>query len=124
MKIKGLGALIFYSPDPEKFAAFYQEKFGIPFALQRHGNIPEHYECDFEGLHYAVLKRKPGPPVHSVVPSFHVADIEEFLQQTGMQRLHPIMDLGEGSFVCSVNDLDGNMIRLWMNKRFGFPLNS
>ncbi|MCB0838013.1 MAG: hypothetical protein KDD99_15180 [Bacteroidetes bacterium] len=88
---------------------------GIPLELNSHGNLPEHWECDFEGIHYAILKGKKNENVkNAYVPSFSVDDIEQFVSQHNLSMQHPLMDLGGGNFVGSIKDVDDNTIRLWM----------
>ena len=107
--------LIMSSPRPEKLALFYRDVLGIPLALNTHGDLPEHWECDFEGIHYAVLKGKVNHGgTNSYVPSFVVDDIEQFVAENKLDMLHPLIDLGEGNFVGSIMDVDGNTVRLWM----------
>lgn len=115
IKVTRMTGLIMSSPYPEKLAVFYRDTMGIPLELNTHGNLPEHWECDFEGMHYAVLKGKKTENVtNAYVPSFVVDDIESFALQNHLGMLHPLMDLGEGNFVGSIKDVDGNVIRLWM----------
>ena len=116
MTAQGLVAIIFYSPDPGRLAEFYKNIIGIPFALNAHGNIREHFECSYHNIHFAILKRGAGEVTSSIVPSFRVDDIKEFVAFHKLETLHPVIELGGGSFVCSIKDADGNVIRLWMNK--------
>lgn len=117
LQVKGLSGLIMASPNPEKLAAFYKEVIGLPLELNKHGNLPEHWECDFNNIHFAILRQRGnGNPSNSIVPSFAVEDISAFVTAHDLAMLHPMMDLGGGSYVASIEDLDGNTIRLWMNK--------
>nr|WKN38052.1 glyoxalase/bleomycin resistance/dioxygenase family protein [Tunicatimonas sp. TK19036] len=119
-KVKGLTGLIMSSADPEKLATFYKDVLGLPLQLNKHGNLPAHWECDFGRIHYAILKqRNAGHPSGNVVPSFEVDNITEFVKQHDLAMLHPLIDLGNGSFVGSINDPDGNVVRLWMNRSLG-----
>ena len=114
-KMKRMTGLIISSPDPSRLATFYKNVLGLPLTLNKHGNLPQHWECDFEGIHYAILKDgKNDVAASNFVPSFEVDNINEFVQQNDLSMLHPLMDLGNGSFVGSIGDLDGNIIRLWM----------
>jgi len=116
--VKGLTGLILSSANPERLANFYHHVLGIPLALNKHGNLPEHWECDYQGVHYAVLKRSTaGSATDAIVPSFVVDDIESFVTAHGIELIHPIMDLGEGAYVASFKDPDGNTLRFWMHKR-------
>ena len=115
--VLGLSGVIMSSANPENLANFYNEILGIPLKLNRHGNTPEHWECDYNGIHFAVLKRRiTEQPNENIVLSFAVDDIDEFVSGRNIQLIHPVMNLGEGAFVASFKDTDGNTIRLWMNK--------
>jgi predicted enzyme related to lactoylglutathione lyase len=114
--IKRMTGLIMSSDDPNKLATFYKNVLGLPLALNKHGHLPEHWECDFEGIHYAILKDKKNDVASSnFVPSFEVDNIGEFVKQHDLSMLHPLMDLGDGFYVGSITDTDGNVVRLWMN---------
>lgn len=107
-----LAGIILYSPEPENLAKFYKEVIGIPFELQSHGKIKEHFECLFGNIHFAILKRKEATVVNSIVPSFRVDNLKQFIETKGLKTLHQFIDLGEGKMVTSISDVDGNMIRL------------
>lgn len=116
--VKRMTGLIMSSADPNRLATFYKEVLGLPLALNKHGNLPEHWECDFEGIHYAILKdQKNKSVVNNFVPSFEVDDINEFVKLNDLSLLHPLMNLGNGDFIGSIADVDGNMVRLWMTTR-------
>ncbi len=117
ISVKGLSGAIMSSADPEKLAIFYKEVLGIPLELNRHGKTPEHWECDYNGIHFAILKRKSAEqPNENIVLSFAVDNISEFVSAHNIELIHPIMDLGEGASVGSFKDSDGNTLRLWMHK--------
>lgn len=117
LKVKGLTGIIMSSPEPERLAKFYNDVLGIPLALNRHGNTPEHWECDYDGIHYALLKRKVNEhPNENIVLSFAMDDIESFVTTHNVKMIHPIMDLGEGAYIASFKDPDGNILRFWMIK--------
>ena len=109
-----LSAVTFQSSDPERLARFYRDAVGIPLEPDRHGAIGSHYECDVNGLHFAVLKsseRMGGP----VVPVFRVGDLaaaSERLAAMGATSLHDPMDLGDGMRVITFRDPDGNGFRM------------
>lgn len=118
LQVKGLTGVIMSSAEPERLATFYRDVLGIPLALNKHGNTPEHWECDYKGIHYAVLKQRANPQANiNTVLSFAVDDIEGFVMTHGIQLIHPIMDLGEGAYIASFKDPDGNILRFWMNKK-------
>ena len=58
LSVQGLSGVIMSSANPENLANFYNEVLGIPLKLNRHGNTPDHWECDYNGIHFAVLKRR------------------------------------------------------------------
>jgi predicted enzyme related to lactoylglutathione lyase len=116
---QGLGGLITTSPKPEQLADFYRDNFGIPYQLNQHGTMPPHYECDVNGIHFAIIQR-PSEPAHgNITPSFQVDDLEATLQALevkGAPRLHPIMELGGGPRICTIADPDGNHVRLYESR--------
>lgn len=117
LQVKGLTGVIMSSAEPERLANFYRNVLGIPLALNRHGNTPEHWECDYNGIHYAVLKQRVNVQANvNTVLSFAVDDIERFVTTHNIQLIHPIMDLGEGAYIASFKDPDGNILRFWMDK--------
>jgi len=110
-----LAGMIFNSPNPEELSDFYRGVFGVPFEKRQHGKIREHLECEFGGIHFAILKKAEPSSGGSIVPSFAVADLQAFLdniQKMNIKPLHPILDIGEGKRICSISDPDGNMVRL------------
>jgi predicted enzyme related to lactoylglutathione lyase len=114
-----LVGLITTSPGPEKLAEFYRSSFGIPYRLNQHGTMPPHYECDVDGVHFAIIKG-PSRMMHgNITPSFQVDDLESTLttlEAGGMTRLHPIMELGGGPRICTIADPDGNPVRLYESR--------
>lgn len=114
MKAKDLGGLILTSPNPKRLATFYREVIGVPLELQSHGNTPEHWECTYSNIHFAIIpEREEDSKGNTVVPSFVVDNIEEFVNNHGLGIVDPIMDLGESGYVAAVQDVDNNTIRLW-----------
>jgi predicted enzyme related to lactoylglutathione lyase len=116
MTPRGLIGLITTSPNPDRLADFYRSAFGIPYALNQHGTMPPHYECDVNGIHFAIIKGARPPQQGTVVPSFEVDDLDgtlAVLEDAGTPRLHPIMELGGGPRICTVADPDGNHVRLY-----------
>jgi predicted enzyme related to lactoylglutathione lyase len=116
--VKGLSGLILASPNPNQLAGFYQKVLGIPLELRSHGGFGDHWECDFDDVHFAVLKQGPSTGQDNpIVPSFYVDNIEAFVEEHGLVLSYPLMNLGEGNFVGEISDPDGNPIRLWMHKK-------
>lgn len=109
--------MIVSSADPDRTAAFYRDVIGIPFSRNRHGGLQEHWECDHNGIHFAILPPWGGGSDHArMIPSFEVEDIEGFLREHQLKPQHPIMRLDAGKYVVTITDVDGNVIRLWMDQ--------
>jgi predicted enzyme related to lactoylglutathione lyase len=114
-----LVGLITTSPNPERLAEFYRLHFGIPYQLNQHGALPPHYECDENGIHFAIIERRLAETAGNITPSFQVDNLQATLaifERQGIMRLHPIMDLGGGSRVCTIPDPDGNNVRLFESR--------
>src|SRR5437868_4199793 len=102
--IQLVGVMIM-AQEPERVARFYRETLGIPFEPAQHGKIGEHLECDFYNIHFAILKKAQAQPANTVIPSFCVTDLQQFLEQLSLRDikpLHPIIDLGKGSCVSTI----------------------
>jgi predicted enzyme related to lactoylglutathione lyase len=115
MSRTALTGLILTSPDPDRAAAFYRDVLGIPYTLSQHGTMPAHYECDVDGVHYAVIRGRAAVP-GSLVASFRVDDLDTFLadvEARGIPRRHPVLELGGGPRICTIADPDGNDVRLY-----------
>ena len=117
-KTIGLGGLIFESPNPDRLASFYKETLGLPLKLRTHGGLYEHWECDYNNIHFAILKAGEVFDGNLIVPSFIVDDIEKLVSEHNLTLEDKILPLGEGSFVGRIKDPDGNRIHLWMNKSY------
>src|SRR5471030_3314911 len=95
MKVKGLSGIIMSSANPERLAKFYNDVIGIPMVLNHHGTSPDHWECDYRGIHFAILERKADEkPTNNVVPSFYIDDINQFISENKIKTDEEIMDLG------------------------------
>ena len=115
MKSLHLAGLIINSTQPEILARFYRDALGIPFALESHGPFKEHFECDFAGVHFALLKRQHSAG-GNIIPSLACANLEAALAdlaQREIKPLHPIIELGAGKRVTSISDPEGNVLRLF-----------
>lgn len=116
-KVKGLSGVIMSSSNPGRLAKFYNDIMGIPMALNSHGTSPDHWECDYKGIHFAILDSKTvSKPANNVVPSFYIDDIDRFIADNNIQTDETIMDLGN-AYSIGFNDPDGNTVRLWMHKK-------
>ncbi len=118
IKTLGLGGLIFESPNPDRLAHFYKETLGLPLELRTHGGLYEHWECDYNNIHFAILKASEVFDGNLVVPSFIVEDIEKLISENSLVLEDEILALGGGSFVGRIKDPDGNRVHLWMNKNY------
>lgn len=116
IKTLGLGGLIFESSNPDRLAQFYKETLGLPLELRTHGGLYEHWECDYNNIHFAILKASEMFDGNLVVPSFIVEDIEKLISENSLVLEDEILALGGGSFVGRIKDPDGNRVHLWMNK--------
>src|SRR5690348_14885125 len=106
-----LTGIIMFSQEPRRLAAFYRDALGIPFEVAQHGKLAEHIECEFNNVHFAILKKGQTFPGSNIIPSFAVSNLRDFLEQLGQQDikpLHPIIDIGEGKSVSTISDPDGN----------------
>ena len=115
MATNHLAGVIMFSPDPERLAEFYRETLGLPFEERQHGKIREHLECEVGNIHFAILKKAQTRTGDTIVPSFAISNLQQFLErlsQKGIKPLHPMIDIGEGKHISSISDADGNMIRL------------
>ncbi|WP_156307035.1 VOC family protein [Sphingobacterium endophyticum] len=112
----GLGALIFQSNNPDRLAAFYKEVLGLPLELNSHGELYSHWECDFNNIHFAILKTNEILNGNGVIPSFVVKDILKLINDHNLSLNDEILHLGDGKYVGWLNDPDGNRIHLWMDK--------
>ena len=110
-----LTGIIMTSPDPDRAAVFYREVLGIPYVLSQHGELPQHYECDVEGIHFAILRGTVGR-AQCITPSFQVHQLDAFLADVegrGIRRLHRPIELGGGPRISTICDPDGNDVRLY-----------
>jgi len=115
MNANKLVGLIMMSPDPERLADYYREVLGLPFAMEQHGTLREHIECEANGIHFAILKKAQVQPGSNLTPSFVVENLPAFLdslRSRGITPLHPIIHIGDGKSVSTLADPDGNTIRL------------
>ncbi len=115
MSTSFLTGVIMFSQEPERLAAFYRETLGIPFEMAQHGQLAEHIECEFNNIHFAILRKGQISAGGNIIPSFAVDDLEAFLDtvgRRGIKPLHPIIDIGEGKRVSTITDPDGNGVRL------------
>lgn len=111
MITKALAGIILYSPNPMLLAAFYKNVIGVPFSFTK-GKDTDHFECSFHNIQFAILGGKRDPLFSSVIPSFQVEDIDEFVKFHRLSILHPTIDTGDGKRIGSIKDIDGNIIRL------------
>ncbi|MCG6859372.1 MAG: hypothetical protein LJE67_15035 [Salaquimonas sp.] len=114
MNVRNLSALTFTSTDPARLAAFYSEGLGIPFVLQQHGTLHAHHECDWAGIHYAILPFAPNLDA-PVTPVFRATDLGAAIEaavSAGARLKFKPLSLGKGMTVVGLTDPDGNAFRL------------
>jgi predicted enzyme related to lactoylglutathione lyase len=116
MNVESVSAVLFFSPEPARLAAFYRTHLGIPFEPDHHGAIRDHLEADLGDVHLAVLEG-PGRSVGAVgiSPTFRVRGLDAFvksLRDAGAPALEPVLDLGDRKRVASFRDPDGNTFNL------------
>ena len=58
-RIEFLSAVLILSPDPERLAAFYRDKLGIPLIAEEHGS-GAHWGCELGDIHFAIHPGDPG----------------------------------------------------------------
>lgn len=116
MKVDSLSAVVFFSNDPQRLAAFYEQNLGIAFANESHGPMHDHLEGQLGELHVAVLKgRGPDAQGGGVAPTFRVGELDAFVQRlhgAGVAPTRKIMDLGDGKRLATFRDPDGNTFSL------------
>jgi predicted enzyme related to lactoylglutathione lyase len=115
MKSATLTGLIMTSPDPERLVQFYRDVIGLPYELNQHGTLPAHYECDVDGVHFAILKG-PANPSRSITPSFQIKNLDSFLASLdarGIKPKHRVIELGGGPRISTIADPDDNDVRLY-----------
>ena len=117
IKVKGLSGVIMSSAHPERLAKFYNDVMGISMTLNHHGTSPDHWECDYHGIHFAILEQKnPKKPTENIVLSFYIDNIDQFITENKINSYEEVMDLGN-AFSTGFKDPDGNTVRLWMHKK-------
>ena len=99
-----LGGLITSSDDPKRLADFYRSHFDIPYRVNQHGDLPAHYECDEDGVHFAIIPGRTNSP-GNIAPSFFVEDLDAKLaefEREGVKPLHAVMELGGGPRISTI----------------------
>jgi predicted enzyme related to lactoylglutathione lyase len=110
-----LVGVIMTSKTPDTLAAFYRSVLGIPYELRQHGTLPVHWECDRDGIHFAII-RGATTSGGNLTPSYAVEDLDAFLAEVGargIRPLHDIIELGGGPRICTIADPEGNPVRLY-----------
>jgi predicted enzyme related to lactoylglutathione lyase len=116
MIVDSLSAVVFFSQDPARLAAFYEQYLGIVLRPESHGPMRDHLEGELGDLHMAVLKgRSPDGKGGGVSLTFRVGDLEPFVQRLESEGVSPtrkIIELGEGKRLATYSDPDGNSFSL------------
>ena len=118
-RIEFLSAVLLYSRQPDRMAAFYRDVLGVPLREERHGDDPAHWGCELGDVHFAIHPAEDGAETTTRGPvrlAFWVFDLKSFIEyldkEHGVSTLSPILDLGESSLITVVADPDGNEIEL------------
>ena len=114
MTVMNFSALTFQSAEPARLAEFYRSELGVPLELQKHGTVAEHFECDWNGVHFAVLPANLGlsGPITLVFRVQNLKASAADLRAKGVQVLLKPFAIGEGMRVAAFADPDGNEFRL------------
>jgi catechol 2,3-dioxygenase-like lactoylglutathione lyase family enzyme len=132
-RIEVRSAVVLYSEDPERLAAFYRDTLGFP--LEPDGIPPSatgsgsfasgssgcgiDFECELGTVSFAVRAAAEGPDdvrerIGAVVLSLAVADLDAYLsalRQEGVEADGPLA-LAEGGRGARLRDPDGNELEL------------
>lgn len=116
MQVDAVSAVVFFSPGPERLAAFYRDHLGIALTPESHGPMRDHIEGWLGDVHVAVLKGKgPGADAGGCAPTFRVRGLDAFVDALGRAGCAPTrktIDLGEGKRLATFRDPDGNSFSL------------
>jgi hypothetical protein len=74
---------VFFSNQPERLAAFYATKLGLPLEHGSHGPMVDHIEGGLGDVHIAVLKGRGPDPERGgrVAPTFRVRELDAFVAE-------------------------------------------
>lgn len=112
MSAPRLNLLVLRSDDPVSLASFYS-RFGLEFAMERHGLGPEHQVCV---LGETVLEIYPSTPENPVAISvrlgFRVQNIERIVGALEPPRIVKALHLTPEGRSCTVKDPEGRKIDL------------
>ena len=82
---------------------FYQ-KLGLSFVKEKHGNGPEHYACECDGVVFELYPNQGMPPNDNVRLGFRVAKPDSIAITSHYER--------DGEAVYIVTDPDGRKVEL------------
>src|SRR3954465_4677304 len=81
-RVTGIGGVFFLAPDPERLAAWYQERLGIPPVPQSDGD--EVWRQQAGATAFAPFPQDAemiGPPEHKWMINFRVSDLDAMADQ-------------------------------------------
>ena len=52
--IAGVSAILLISPDAKGLADFYRTTLDVPLEDEVHDDVPLHFACDLDGVHFAI----------------------------------------------------------------------
>lgn len=120
--IKGIESVTLFSEDAKKLAKFYEEKVGLPIALE--AEVDEKGEELFElktsqgsGFYivdHSKLKGRNNQPERTII-NFEVDNIEnesQRLEQSGVKKIQDIYHVENYGLIATFEDIDGNYFQL------------
>jgi catechol 2,3-dioxygenase-like lactoylglutathione lyase family enzyme len=116
--IEFLSAVLIYSRNPARLAAFYRDVLGVSLEEERHGTEPVHYGCELGDVHFAIHPNEDGLEETAREQRFRLAftvfstiALLERLKSWGISPLYPPKKTGFAVFT-AVHDPDGNYVEL------------
>ncbi len=112
MSPKFFSAVLIYTENVQRLAAFYRDVAGIPLEEEQHGGSALHYGCEIGDLHFAIHGAKTKPGVGSINLAFEVFDLEKHMAEMKAKDVKIIMEIQDRGFmkIATVLDPDGNTI--------------
>ena len=118
MLIENVTAILLISPDAKKLSDFYKNTLALPMEDEVHENIPLHYACELDGLHFAIHPADgwPGVPTQnaqSPVIAFSTSDANEIARRLSANGIECNGPFDHGfAQVVSFRDPDGNLVEV------------
>lgn len=110
-----MAAVLLHSPHPERLAAFYRERLGVPLEPMALPDFPPHYACEVGQVYFAVMPGEGGLGSSPACVAFHVEDVASralALEEAGVPCDFPPRRTSLG-FIARFRDPDGNLVELY-----------